>query len=307
MRILVVGAGAVGGYFGARLAAAGREVTFLVRPARATQLRRDGLRVLSPHGDIALAPRLATAGDAASPHDLILLGVKAYALGAAMADLAPFLGPDSAILPLLNGMRHVDLLAQRFGGDRVLGGVCRIAADLDAEGRVVQLGDFHQLIYGERDGSRSARILGVDEALRGAGFDARLSPDIVQAMWDKWVQLASLGAATCLFGGAVGQIVAVPGGETLVRHIIDECAAVAAACGHPPTPDFLAPHVKALTTPGSGFASSMYRDMRKGAPVEAEHILGDLVARGEAHGVATPLLRAALVALLVYQGRRGGG
>jgi 2-dehydropantoate 2-reductase len=170
----------------------------------------------------------------------------------------------------------------------------------------VQLAEMQQLIYGERNGQASERIRAVDAAMQGAGFDARLSPDIVQAMWDKWVQLASLGAATCLLGGAVGQIVAVPEGAELIRQIIDECAAVAAACGHAPTPAFLAPHVAALTQAGSKFTSSMYRDMRKGLPVEADQILGDMVARGAALGVATPLLRAALVALLVYQGTLAG-
>jgi 2-dehydropantoate 2-reductase len=306
MKILVVGAGAVGGYFGARLAQAGRDVTFLVRPARGEQLRRDGLRIHSPHGNVTIAPQLVGAGGISAPFELILLSVKAYGLAASMDDMAPAVGPASMILPVLNGMRHIDELAARFGEAPLLGGVCRIASELDAEGRIVQLAEMQQIIYGERDGRASERIRAVDAAMQGAGFDARLSPAITQAMWDKWVQLASLGAATCLLGGAVGQIVAAPGGAELIRQIIDECASVAAACGHAPTPAFLAPHVAALTQAGSKFASSMYRDMRKRLPVEADHILGDMVARGAAHGAATPLLRAALVALLVYQDALAG-
>jgi 2-dehydropantoate 2-reductase len=301
MRILIVGAGAVGGYFGGRLAQAGRDVTFLVRPSRAKQLRQDGLRIISPHGDAVITPKLVTTEELDTPYDLIFLSVKAYALEAAINDFAAAVGPEAMIFPALNGMRHIDFLTKRFGEHAVIGGVCLVASEIDDEGRIVQLADFQKLVYGERNGETTPRLQALDATLQGGGFDARLSTDIMQAMWEKWVQLASLGAITCLMRGTIGQIVAVPGGADLCLKVVDESAAVATACGHKPSEALLAPHAAAITTPGSPLTSSMYRDLRNGAPVEAVHILGDLIARGDAHGVATPLLKAAFVNLRVYQ------
>lgn len=304
LRILVVGAGAVGGYFGARLMQAGRDITFLVRPGRAEQLRRDGLRVKSPHGDATLQPVLVEAGAVAAPYDVVLLGVKGFALDAAMADLAPAVGPDTMILPVLNGLLHMDRLAERFGS-AVIGGVCVIAAELDGEGRIVQLAEMQRLAYGERDGTPSPRLRTLDATMQGAGFEAALSPDIAQAMWEKWVMLAGLGAACCLLRGAVGEIVAAPGGAEVSRAILDECVAVATACGHPPSAAFRERTLATVTAAGSPMTSSMFRDLRKGAPVEADTILGDLVARGHDAGVATPLLAAAHVNLSVYAAHLG--
>jgi 2-dehydropantoate 2-reductase len=301
MRILIVGAGAVGGYFGGRLAQAGRDVTFLVRPSRAKQLRQDGLRIISPHGDAVLTPRLITAEEIDTPYDLVFLSVKAYALEAAMNDFAAAVGPETMIFPALNGMRHVDLLTKRFGEHAVIGGVCLVASEIDDEGRIVQLADFQRLVYGERNGETTPRLQALHTTLQGAGFEARLSTDIMQAMWEKWVQLASLGAITCLMRGTIGEIVAALGGADLSLKVVDESAAVATACGHKPSEALFARHAAAMTEPGSSLTSSMYRDLRKGAPVEADHILGDLIARGDAHGVATPLLQAAFVNLRIYQ------
>ena len=303
MRILIIGAGAVGGYFGGRLAQSGRDVTFLVRPSRAKQLRQDGLRIISPHGDAVVDPKLVTAEEIDTPYDFIFLSVKAYALEAAMNDFAAAVGPETMIFPVLNGMRHVDLLTKRFGEHAVIGGVCLVASEVDDEGRIVQLAEFQRLIYGERNGETTPRLQTLHATLQGAGFDARLSTDIMQAMWEKWVQLASLGAITCLMRGTIGEIVAVPGGPDLSLKVLEESTAVATACGHKPSEALLARHAGVMTEPGSPLTSSMYRDLRKGAPVEADHILADLIERGYVHGVATPLLKAAFVNLRVYQER----
>jgi 2-dehydropantoate 2-reductase len=301
MRILIVGAGAVGGYFGGRLAEAGRDVTFLVRPSRAKQLGRDGLRIISPHGDAVLTPKLVSAEEIGRPYELVFLSVKAYALEAAMNDFAAAVGPETMILPVLNGMRHVDLLTKRFGEYAVIGGACQVATEIDDQGRIVQLADFQQLVYGERNGETTPRLKTLDAMMQGAGFDARLSPDIMHAMWEKWVQLATLGAITCLMRGTIGEIVAAPGGAELSIDVLNESAAVAAACGYKPSEKVLSRHETAMTAPGSSLTSSMYRDLRKGAPVEADHILGDFIERGTAHGITTPLLKAAFVNLRVYQ------
>jgi 2-dehydropantoate 2-reductase len=303
MRILIVGAGAVGGYFGGRLAQAGRNVTFLVRPSRAKQLSRDGLRIISPHGDAVLTPKLISADKIDKNYDLVFLGVKAYALEAAMNDFAAAVGPETMIFPVLNGIRHIDLLTKRFGEHAVIGGVCLVAAEIDDKGRIVQLADFQQLVYGERNGETTPRLKTLDAMLQGAGFAARLSTDIMQVMWEKWVQLAALGAITCLMRGTIGEIVAAPGGAELSIDVLNESAAVATACGHKPSEDFFSRNTAAMTAAGSSSTSSMYRDLRKGAPVEADHILGDFIERGSARGVSTPLLKAAFVNLRVYQDR----
>jgi 2-dehydropantoate 2-reductase len=303
MRILVVGAGATGGYFGGRLAQAGRDVTFLVRPARAEQLRANGLQIVSPHGDVTLAPQVVTAGGVTSSYDVVLLSVKAYALEGVLDDLAAAVGGETMILPFLNGMRHIDVLVERFGEAAVLGGVCVVATNLDDAGRIVQLAEIQQLTYGERNGTSSDRIAKLGSALQGAGFEARASSRIMHDMWEKWVMLAALGAATCLMRGTTGEIEAVPGGADLTLAILAECSAVATASGYPSDADFLARTKGTLTARGSGLASSMYRDLQQGRSVEVDQILGDLIVRAQAQGVQVPLVSATFVQLSIYQRR----
>jgi 2-dehydropantoate 2-reductase len=197
MRILVVGAGATGGYFGGRLAQAGRDVTFLVRPGRAAQLTKDGLTLLSPHGDVTLQPKLVTTDAIDGPYDAVILAVKAYGLEQAIEDMAPAIGPGTMVMPLLNGMRHVDLLRARFG-TALIGGVCKVATTIDPQGRIKQLATFQELAYGELDGSPSARTTALDAAMQGAGFTARLTPAIEREMWEKWTLLATMGGICCL-------------------------------------------------------------------------------------------------------------
>jgi len=301
MQILVIGAGAVGGYFGGRLAQAKRDVTFLVHAKRAEEIKANGLQIVSPHGDLTLHPKTITAAQITRPYDVILLGVKNYALSSAMNDFAPAVGPETMILPVLNGMRHIDLLAAHFGKRAVLGGVCQVATEIDPEGRIRQLADFQKLVYGELDGPSTPRLGKLDETLRGAGFDAVTSSHIVHDMWEKWVQIASVGATTCLLRGNIGEIVAIPGGADLARAVLRECAAIAGACGHPPSDAFLQEQTTQLTAPGSPLTSSMYRDLKKGAPVEVDTILGDLLERGQKVGLTTPIVQAAFVNLSIFQ------
>jgi 2-dehydropantoate 2-reductase len=303
MRILVVGAGAVGGYFGGRLLEAGRDVTFLVRPGRAERLRSDGLRIMSPHGNAVLHPKLVVAEQIAAPYDLVLLGVKAYGLEAAMEDFAPAVGPATLILPLLNGMRHIETLASKFGESAVLGGVCIVSTDLAPDGSIVQLADMQSVAYGERGSGPSARIRAVDAEMRGADFDAQLSESIVHDMWEKWIVLASLGCATCLARGNVGEIVGAPGGTDLITSIFEQCGAISTACGYPPRAAFVERARAVLTARGSTQTSSMFRDLSRGNPVEADQILGDLLERGRSTGVTASLVGAAFVSLRVYQAR----
>jgi 2-dehydropantoate 2-reductase len=305
MRTLVVGAGAVGGYFGARLVQAGRDVTFLVRARRADEIKADGLRILSPHGDLTLHPQTLISEKITKPFDLILLAVKSYTLSSAMNDFAPAVGPETMILPALNGMRHIDLLIARFGRKAVLGGVFLVATEIDPEGRIRQLSDFQSIRYGELDGQSTERMQKVDETLDGAGFDASRSSQIMQDMWEKWVQLATLGSITCLLRGNIGEIAAIPRGAELSVAALRECSGIASSCGYPQSDTFLEQQTVQLTKQGSRMTSSMYRDFKKGAPVEVDAILGDLLERGQKHGLTTPILQAAFVSLSIYQHAHG--
>jgi 2-dehydropantoate 2-reductase len=303
MRLLVVGAGSTGGYFGGRLAQAGRDVSFLVRPGRAALLRENGLSIVSPHGDITLAPKLVTAGNIDGPYDVVLLAVKAYSLDAALNDFAPAIGPETMILPVLNGMRHVEILTERFGQMAVAGCVCKVATIVDPEGRIVQLAKQQDLAYGEMDGRVSPRMELLDAIMRGAGFDARLSRSIEREMWEKWVLLATIGGITCLMDGHIGDVIAAAGGQSFILGVLEETVAIVTAAGHPPSDGFVAATRSLLTAPDSTQTSSMFRDMRRGSPIEADQIIGDLLARGEQAGIQAPLLGAAYARMVIYQRR----
>ncbi len=309
MRTLIVGAGATGGYYGARLAESGADVTFLVRPARAGKLAANGLVLHSPLGDLHLAApstvtadRLAEAG----AFDLVLLSCKAYDLDSALIDLTPAVGPQTAILPVLNGLAHLDALDAKFGAERVLGGSCAIAATLAPDGAIRHMSELCSITYGERDGSRSARIEAVDALMRGLKFQARLSEVILQEMWEKWVFLATLAGATTLMRAAVGDIVAAPGGAAFIAALHTECTAVAAASGFAPR-GVVAERARAqLTAPGSTFTASMLRDIENGGRIEADHVIGDLIDRGRrlAPEAAFPMLEQVYAGLKAYEARR---
>jgi 2-dehydropantoate 2-reductase len=307
MRILIVGAGATGGYFGGRLAQAGRDVTFLVRPKRAAQLREIGLQLLSPHGDVTVQPQLVTADEIAGPYDAVLMTVKAFGLDGAIADIAKAVGPQTMIMPVLNGMRHLDALIARFGETPVLGGVCLVASTIDPAGRIKQLAGFQSLIYGERTGKMSARVEALDAALKDAGFEARASTAILQEMWEKWILLATMGAITCLMRGTVGDIEAAPGGAGLALQVLEECCAVSKASGYPAGEAFLTRTKAAVTAKGAPTAPSMYRDLVQGLPVEADQIVGDMLKRAQGFAIAAPVLTAAYAHLSIYSARVAKG
>jgi 2-dehydropantoate 2-reductase len=308
MRVLMVGAGATGGYFGGRLLQAGRDVTFLVRPRRAAQLASAGLVIRSPKGDVTLRePPTVLSQTIGAPFDLVLLSSKAYDLESAVASVAPAVGSETMILPLLNGMKHLDVLDASFGREKVLGGLCAIAATLDAERVIVHLSPFHSLAFGEREGRLTARARAVADVIVGAGFDARASETIVHDMWEKWVLLGTLAGATCLMRAAVGDIVSAPGGRELILSLFDEIHDVAAFNGYAPRPAFVERTRATLTETGSPFTASMLRDIEGNGPIEADHILGDLLRRQDpavAKRSAMSVLQIAYGHLKAYEARR---
>ncbi|HZB89817.1 MAG TPA: 2-dehydropantoate 2-reductase [Stellaceae bacterium] len=304
MRILVLGAGAIGGYYGGRLVEGGADVTFLVRPRRAQLLAERGLVVRSALGDIERKVKTVLAGELREAFDLVLLSSKAYDLDDAIEAIVPAVGPRSAILPLLNGINHMAVLSGRFGAERVLGGACGIGAVLEPSGEIRHVGNMEWLTFGEISGERSARCEAIAKTFAGTKINATLNDNIIQAMWDKFVMLASLAASSTLTRANVGEMLAAPLGEWLVLEALRECQAVAAADGHAPTAEATERTRKMLTTRGSPFTASMQRDLVAGGATEGDHIIGDLVRRAEKRGLDVPLLRIALANLQVHEARR---
>ena len=309
MRILVLGAGGIGGYFGGRLAEAGADVTFLVRPGRAAQLARDGLVVKSPLGDIQRAVRFVAAEGLADDgrHDVLLLTCKAYDLEAAIATVAPAVAAGAVILPLLNGMRHLDRLDLAFGPAAVLGGLCQIAATLTPTGEVQHLNRLSVLIFGPRAPGQDRIAADFAASAQGAKFDLRLSDDVLQDMWEKFVMLATMAGMTCLMRGSVGDIMQADDGEALMLEMLEECDLVAHAAGHRCREDFLARARALLTERGSTFAASMLRDVERGGPTEAAHVVGDMLARAREARLPSQMLRVAWCHLQTHEARRPRG
>src|ERR1700692_4672729 len=240
MRILVVGAGAIGGYFGGRMLPAGRDVTFLVRPRRAAELADAGLVIKSPNGDVTLKnPPTVQADKLTEKFDVVLLSCKAFDLDDAIRSFAPAVGPQTAIIPLLNGMLHLDVLDNKFGREHVLGGLCAIAVTLNEHREVVQPQPMQSLNFGERDGKLSDRVRAIAEIFASGKFGSVASEHILQDMWEKWVFLASVAASNCLMRAPIGLILASPGGKDFLLGMLDECSAVATAEGFAPRAPFL--------------------------------------------------------------------
>jgi len=301
MKILVLGAGGVGGYFGGRLAEAGADVSFLVRPKRAAQLAAKGLVIKSPAGDLTQSVTTVLAAEVRPDYDLIMFTCKAYDLEDAMQAIAPAMGPATAVLPFLNGVKHLDRLDQAFGRARVLGGVAQIAATLSPAGEILQLNDMHVVIFGERDAPTSKRCESLAAVMAKANFVSKLSANIQLELWEKFVFLTTLAGMTCLMRAGIAPIVRSVEGEALVLAMLEECRRVAAAEGFDPRPEFMQRGHALLTDRTRPFTASMLRDIEKGGPIEGEHIVGDMLARARQHGVAAPLLRVAVCHLQTYE------
>jgi len=309
MRLLVLGAGGTGGYFGGRLGQSGADVTFLVRPARAARLASDGLRIRSPLGDAdvtvaAIAADALPAAAAARPFDLVLLSCKAYDLDASIEAIAPAVDAGATVLPILNGLLHYDALDARFGRARVLGGLCFISAAKDEDGTILHLGRPASITFGEREGGTSARVEGFAALCAHAGIDHVASAGIAQEQWIKFSFLAALAAGTCLMRSSIGDIVAGEGGADFMAALHEECLAVAAAEGQPIPAKARDAARTGLTLAGSDVKASMLRDLESGGRVEAAHIVGDMYHRAGRHGIAAPQLRAAWTHLQCYEASR---
>jgi 2-dehydropantoate 2-reductase len=301
MRYLILGAGALGGFFGGRMLEAGLDTTFLVRERRAAVLSARGLRVTSPKGDIRIdKPPLVLADGLKAEYDAIILSCKAYDLDSAMEAIAPAVGADTAIIPLLNGMDHIERLQQRFDVRNVLGGLSVISASLDAEGDVRHFNDLDLLSFGELDGARSVRLGAIESDLAKARFTSQALDDIVLAMWGKWCFIASLAGINCLMRASIGEIIDA-GGVSLALRLYDECAAVATAQGFAPRAEVRQRARAALSAEGSPLTASMLRDIQRGSRTEGEHILASLLRRAMSSNTHTLTLESATVHVRAYE------
>ena len=299
MKILILGAGGVGGYFGAKLLRAGADVTFVLRDKRRRLIQEHGLSIETPKESFTVFPACVTSAELAPDYDLIILAPKSYDLQDELSSIAGASG-KGVLLPFLNGLSHIGLLDQRFGRERVMGGVAHIAAMLTETGAVRQLNDLHSLTVGHRHADHEALAREFMALCAKADFDSHYSDDIEQALWDKWVFLATLASMTTLCQGTVGEIVATPYGTDLTRKVYGECCAIADRCAHPIAESARDKALAMLTKPGSPFTASMLRDMKAGQRTEHEHILGEMVRRGLAQSVACDLVAMAHTRMAVY-------
>ncbi|MCS0669859.1 ketopantoate reductase family protein [Cytobacillus firmus] len=302
MRILVVGAGAIGGYFGGRLLEKGEDVTFLVREKRKQQLEKYGLLAESVHGDMEYPePKTIQAGEEADAFDVILLSTKAYHLEGAIKDIRPFTGDSTLILPLLNGIAHMDELTAAFGEANVLGGLCFIETTLGENGKVIQTSPVHDFVFGERSGEKTERILKLQEAFSGTKANFRLSENIEQEMWHKYLFISTLSGVTSLFRSPIGPIRDQAFGLNTVKIVLKEASAIMRGLDAPLADGIEDAQVQKIKEMGYEMKSSLQRDMEKQQAIEADHFFGYLLKKAELLDLDAPVIGAIYANLKVYE------
>jgi 2-dehydropantoate 2-reductase len=309
MRILILGAGGTGGYFGGRLVQSGADVTFLVRPERGRRLKENGLVIKSPAGDAELQVNTITAGETARKFDIALVTCKAYDIDSALDAVGPHVEEGAIALPIMNGMAHNDRLRERLGHGRVVGGICQCSTTVNAFGEIEHLNNVARLVFGAFDDQPNH--LEVDPVLddflavtSNAKFTSRRADPIDQQLWDKWVMLATLAGMNTLMRASVGEIMQTKSGPDLMAEFLEEAIAVATEAEYPPSEDYLKSIKALLFDRSSGFTASMLRDMEAGGPIEGDHIIGDMYRRARDAGLDAHLLRVAYCHVQAYETRR---
>ncbi|WP_051317040.1 ketopantoate reductase family protein [Ectobacillus panaciterrae] len=300
MKFLVVGAGAVGGYFGARLAEKGEDVTFLVRAGRQEQLRAKGLVVKSVNGDTTIRPKTILSNENGL-FDVILIGTKAYHFEQAIQDIKPFVHSETVIIPMLNGMKHVEHLREVFPEQCVIGGLCFIESTLSENGEVIQTSPFHKFMFGEWDGEKIGRIQAIEQAFTDTNAMISVSSRILQEMWHKYLFIATFSGVTTLFGQPIGPILELPLGSKLVQELLREIASIMRAEGAPIADNIEEKQFASIGAMAYEMKSSMQRDMEKGLFVEGDHLQGYLLELGNKHNIQTPVLETIYANLKLYE------
>jgi 2-dehydropantoate 2-reductase len=306
MRIAIMGSGGVGGYFGARLASAGCDVTFIARGAHLEAMRRDGLLVESKLGNVHIEkPRLASDAAAVGPVDLVLFGVKLWDTEAAARAILPLVGPDTGVVSFQNGVQKDELLRSVVGEEAVMGGVCYIAATIARPGVIQHGGAMQKLVFGEYGGKPPARALALLDACSKAGIDAEISADIRRATWEKFVFLVGLSATTATMRVPVGTVRSHARSRAMLLDAMREVVAVGRAEGVALAEDFADNRLAFCDGLPPEMNASMRNDLERGNRLEVEWLSGDVVARGARLGVPTPVNRTVYDILSVHAQGRG--
>ena len=306
MKILVLGAGGTGGYFGGRLHEGGADVTFLVREKRAQQIAQHGLQIESRKGNATLQVKTVMAADVRAEYDTVILSCKAYDLASGIDAIGPAMNSATCVVPLLNGISHLDTLDAAFGKARVMGGTCQIAATLTQGGVVKSLLDAHAITWGARIPCQQAAAIALGNAFAKTIVDWKVSENIMQDMWEKIAFLSTLAGMTCLMRANVGEILAAVDGGALMKRYLDSCVAIASKSGYQPRASVLERYEKVMTSTGSPLTASMLRDLEGGGPVEADHVVGFMLGKAREFGIDDTMLSVAYVHLKAYENRRAG-
>jgi 2-dehydropantoate 2-reductase len=302
MRILMVGAGGIGGYFGARLLEKGADVTFLVREKRKQPLEENGLVVKSVHGDMQFhQPKTLISGEHAETFDVILLSTKAYHLQGAIEGIRPYAGENTMILPLLNGIAHMDALIAALGEENVIGGLCFIETTLDESGNIIQTSPIHDLVFGERSGAKTERILRLADAFEGTKASFTLSDNIEQDMWHKYLFISTLSGVTSLFQAPIGPIRDQEQGIETLRTLLEEAGKVMRGVNAPLAEKIEEAQAEKIMQMGYNMKSSLQRDMEKGLKTEADHFFKYLLDLASTQNIPTPVIAAIYTNLKIYE------
>ena len=305
VRILILGTGGLGGYFGARLAASGADVTFIARGEHLKAMRANGLRIESTLGNLLLKPVTATDDPAAAGVvDLVMIGVKLWDTESATEAAAPAVGPDTAVVSFQNGVDAVDLLADKFGRQRVLGGIAHIAAVIEAPGVIRHNGKLQRLTFGELDGRRSARVERLLAQCQKAGIDTAVSDHVERSIWEKFILIVGLSGMTTLTRLPIGPIREDPLTRELLADTMREAASVGVAKGAALGTDAAEKQLAFLDTVPYDMIASMLGDLRRGNRLELPWLSGGVVRLGERLGVATPANRFVYAALKLHENGR---
>lgn len=286
MKIVVMGAGGVGGYFGARLAASGADVTFIARGDHLKAMRRDGLKILSANGDMTLKPVKATDAPASVGHaDLVMIAVKLWSTEDAARAIAPLMGPNSAAVSWQNGVVAEDILIKQYGEERVIGGVSNIAALIDAPGVIRHNGTMARLIFAELDGRQSNRIETFAALCKQANIDYVVSDDINRAIWQKFIFLASFSGMTCATRLSIGPVRSDPETRAMLKSALQEVVAVGRAKGVSLPDDQVEQSLAWADNLPASMVASMLGDLTRGNRLELPWLSGTVVKLGDELGV----------------------
>jgi 2-dehydropantoate 2-reductase len=307
MKLLVLGAGGTGGLFGGRLAQSGADVTFLVREKRKADLLENGLRIESQFGNATLSVQAKVQPEIGPDYDLVLLTCKAYDLPSAIETIRPAMAGSAAVLPLLNGLAHIERLNAEFGQHKVLGGTARVQVTLTPQGVIKQLNDWQTVTFGEQDGSVSARASELKALFDKTGVEAKLSTNIMRELWLKLVHLSTVAGMTCLMRGNLGEIVRTPEGSDLLIKFFQANAEIAARAGHRPDDKFVNTYMDLFRQSDSRYEASMLRDLERGGQIESEQILGYMLRQCRAAGLPDALHLAAYTHVKTFEQRRDAG